>query len=296
MNKKTAGIAISIVVTIVVLVALYFLYAALDRDKDTGQGSSMTVPAEITGEVIYIPFPVKITVDGDLSDWAGLPSYFVDRGPMLSTDPAEDGSFTFSVAADKNNFYITMQMPDRNIIAGQHGAEFWNEDSMEFYINASGNLNAETYGPKIFQININAGNIGNTDPKALTITGVNSVDAVVNGYVFKTENGWGFEASVSLKDVVRPAHGLEIGFQAQINGASIQDRDVKLIWSKADTADLSWQNPQLFGRAIFVELGRTGNWSGLARTRSHQTQKCIWLTSASSARWMPPVNRCCNRQ
>ena len=26
----------------------------------------LSVPAEISGEVVYVPFPVKITVDGDL--------------------------------------------------------------------------------------------------------------------------------------------------------------------------------------------------------------------------------------
>ncbi len=57
--------------------------------------------------------------------------------------------------------------------------------------------------------------------------------------------------------ILEVAHGREIGFQAQINGATTQDRDVKLIWSKADTTDLSWQDPRLFGRAIFFELGRT---------------------------------------
>lgn len=257
MKKKTI-ILIAVGVLVIAIMAVLYLVSVREKE-DTVSDTGNSVPPEVAGEVVYIPFPVKVTVDGDLSDWAGLPSYRVDRGPMLSTDPAEDGSFTFSVAADKKYFYITMQMPDKNIIAGQHGVEFWNEDSMEFYINASGDLNAETYGPKIFQVNINAANIGNTDPEALVITGANSTDAVVKGFVFKTEDGWGFEASVSLKDVVQPADGLEIGFQAQVNGASVQDRDVKLIWSNADTADLSWQNPQLFGRAIFIELDRTGN-------------------------------------
>ena len=87
------------------------------------------VPPEIPGELIYIPFPVEITLDGDLGDWDGLPASFVDYGSMPSSDPEENGSFTFSVAADMDNFYITMQMPDKNIIAGQHGANFWDEDS-----------------------------------------------------------------------------------------------------------------------------------------------------------------------
>ncbi len=216
-----------------------------------------SIPPEVSGEVLYIPFPVSIKVDGDLSDWAELPNNFVDRGPTPSTDPAENGSFTFSVAADADYLYVTMQMPDKNIIAGQHGTEFWNEDSMEFYINASDDLNATAYDMKMMQVNINAADIGNTDPEALTITGVFSTDADVSGFVFKTADGWGFEAALALADLLEVTHGKEIGFQAQINGAAVQDRDIKLIWSRADTGDLSWEHPNLFGRALFYEIGRS---------------------------------------
>ena len=221
------------------------------------QQPAASIPPEVPGEVVYIPFPVPIQVDGDLSDWADIPSIYVDRGPTPSADPAENGSFTFSVAADADYLYVTMQMPDKNIIAGKHGTEFWNEDSMEFYVNASDDLNATAYGMKMMQVNINAADIGNTDPGALTITGVFSTDAKVNGFVFNTADGWGFEAALALDGLLEVTHGKEIGFQTQINGASTQDRDIKLIWSKADTEDLSWQHPNLFGRALFYELGRS---------------------------------------
>lgn len=216
-----------------------------------------TIPPEVPGEALYVPFPVSIEVDGDLSDWVDIPTIFVDRGPTPSADPAENGSFTFAVAADRDYLYVTMQMPDKNIIAGQHGTEFWNEDSMEFYVNASDDLNATAYGMKMMQVNINAADIGNTDPDALTITGVFSSDAKVSGFVFATADGWGFEAALALADLLEVTHGKEIGFQAQINGATVQDRDVKLIWSKADTSDQSWEHPNLFGRALFYELGRS---------------------------------------
>lgn len=223
---------------------------------DEEQAEALFVPDEIPGEVVYVPFPFAINLDGNLEDWQKLPFYTVDSGPNLSPDPLENGSFTFAVAADADSFYITMQMPDKNIVAGQHGTEFWNEDSMEFYINASGNLAAKSYTTNIFQLNFNAADIGNTDPDALTITGVFSTDVPVKGYVFKTEIGWGMEAALPLEGIIKPEHGKEIGFQAQINGATTKDRDVKLIWSKADTKDESWQYPYLFGRAIFFELGR----------------------------------------
>lgn len=68
----------------------------------------MFIPDQIQGEVVYIPFPVNISVDGDLSDWNDLPAYLVDKGPLPAINPEENGSFLFSVAADLNNFYITM--------------------------------------------------------------------------------------------------------------------------------------------------------------------------------------------
>ena len=58
-----------------------------------------------------------------------------------------------------------------------------------------------------------------------------------------------------LKDLVEPKHGVEIGFQAQINGASEADRDTKLIWSLADTTDQSWICPFCLA-GLFFELGR----------------------------------------
>jgi len=61
-----------------------------------GQTSPKTaepaIPAEIPGEVVYIPFPVAITVDGNLDDWKDLPVITVDRGPTPSANPAENGS------------------------------------------------------------------------------------------------------------------------------------------------------------------------------------------------------------
>lgn len=218
----------------------------------------LLAPPEITGAAVYIPFPVNITVDGDLRDWTGVPMQVVDRGPYTSGDPTDNGSFTFAVAADATNFYITMSMPDKNIIGGQHGREFWNEDSLEFYFNVSGDLGSRIYKDGIFQVNINAGDLGNSDPTALTLTGVRSDTLSVQGLVFSTPDGWAFEALVPLEALgITPTHGLEIGFQAQANGATVKDRDSKLIWSLADTGDISWQNPGVFGRGLFFEIGRT---------------------------------------
>lgn len=239
--------------TILILGIIPIPYAVIAQDGD----ENLLAPTEVLGEAIYVPFSVDIEVDGDLSDWQGVPVQHVDRGSALSDDPDENGSFTFAVAANPENIFIYMTMPDQNIIAGEHGLDYWNEDSFEFYLNLSGDLATNTYKQGIYQININATNIGNTDPTELTLTGVNSADITVEGFVFETENGWGVEIRVPMTVLgIEPMHGLEIGFQAQANGASEHDRNVKLIWSNADELDTSWQNPNVFGRALFFEIDR----------------------------------------
>lgn len=221
------------------------------------QDDDPLVPLGVEGETVYIPFPVDITLDGDLADWVGIPANTVDWGQSPSAVPEENGSFTFALAADSERLYLYMTMPDQNIIAGQHGTEFWNEDSLEFFVNLTDNFWPRGYADGIAQVNINATNIGNTDPAALTLTGVRANSLGVQSFVFKTEDGWGFEAAIPLGDWITPAHGAEIGFQAQANGAAIADRNVLLSWSKADANNGSWQNPSLFGRALFFEIGQT---------------------------------------
>jgi len=219
------------------------------------QGS---VPPAIPGQAVYVAYPVTIAIDGSLSDWEGLPSVTVDKGPSTSSDPAENGSFTFGVAADETAFYIYMTMPDKTIITGQHGTDYWNEDSLEFYLNLTGNRWASEFTDGIVQYRIIPGDIGKTDIAEITSSGQNVASAPISqAAVFATEDGWGFEAAVPWGSWLKPVHGLEFGFQAQANGASEQDRNVKLIWSAADTQDRSWNTPSLFGVGLIYEIGRS---------------------------------------
>ena len=222
------------------------------------KGVAPLAPAQVDGVVVYVPFPANITVDGKLDDWAGVPVETVTKGPLISPDPSQNGSYSFQVAADASNFYVHMSAVTKTIIAGKHKTDFWNEDSMEFFFNTTGDLSVGAYGTHIEQVNVNAADIGNKNPDGLTITGVGASQVHVHGFVFKTTDGWGFEVSVPMADLgIVPTGGEEIGFQTQLNGASKQDRDAQLTWSKADTGNLSYQNPSAFGSAIFVEAGQT---------------------------------------
>jgi beta-glucanase (GH16 family) len=221
------------------------------------QSKHTLAPDQIPGAAVYIPYPVKITLDGDLSDWKGVPIQRVETGLPKGPDKRQNQYFDFAVAADNDYLYIYMYSEDNNIIAGKHKGDFWNEDSMEFYINLTDNLNARAYGPGIAQITINATNIGNKSVSTLSVSGTNAESFKVKAKVFKTADGWAFEAAVPLDEKSRPAHGKTIGFQVHANGASSKDRDSKLIWGKLDTADQSYQNPGVFGRAVFFKIGST---------------------------------------
>jgi endoglucanase len=221
----------------------------------------LLAPPQVPGIAVYIPYDVGIKVDGKLDDWARVPVQSVDYGPKISGDYLEDGEFRFQVAADETNLYLAATANDKNIIAGKHAGNYWNEDSMEFYLNTSGDMNAHSYGDHIWQVNINAADIGKTNPDGLTLTGVNSNKIKVHGYVFKTTlpyPGYGFEISVPMSDLgIKPESGKEIGFSMQLNGASVLDRNVQLNWSTADTNNTSYQDPAKFGTAIFFKTGQT---------------------------------------
>ena len=214
-------LALVLAVLLMVLAA-----ASLATAQDGGE---WLAPPEVDGETVYIPFNVPITLDGDLSDWAGVQPITVTRGPSTSGDPANNGAFTFGVAADQDTLYVYMTSPDQNIITGQHDANYWNEDSMEFYLNLSGDLAATAYTAGVFQINLKPLDIGNTDPAGLNITGTSGVrrSGDRRGVQDRRRLGLRGGASPWRSMVSSRRTALAIGFQAQANGATTKDRDFK---------------------------------------------------------------------
>jgi endo-1,4-beta-xylanase len=214
-------------------------------------------PDSAEGLAYYAPFPVMITLDGDASDWANIPRVSVNDGPQVPE--GSDTSFEFAAAADDTYLYLLADVTDSAIVSGIYDpADGWyREDSVEFYINASGELSLVGYDTGVAQIGILAANIGNTgDP---ILGGSNSAASQIQVVAVETETGYLIEAAVPLVTEVwniTPEHLGTIGFQAHLNGASADDRDTKLIWSLADTEDQSWTNPSVFGRLIFWDVNQ----------------------------------------
>lgn len=219
--------------------------------EPTKTDPAQLAPDPVPGLIYYAPVGVSITLDGDLADWENVPRVLVDKGPMVPAN--NDTSFEFAAAADDSNLYYMANVTDSKVVYGNYQPGNWyQEDSIEFYLNATGDLAATSYKPGIVQIGIMAANIEN--PAEPMVGGSNNGDAQLSFVVVKTDTGYVVEASVPLKtDVweITPEHQSVIGFQAHLNGSSADDRDTKLIWSAADIQDQSWSNPSLFGQLIF---------------------------------------------
>ena len=218
-------------------------------------------PQGKSGEVYYAPFPVRITLDGALEDWRGVPKVTFSGGIVASKKPGEDGPVTFAVAADANFLYCLAEITDRTIVAGQRDKRFWEEDSVEFYLNATGDFATKSYKPGIAQVTIPALNIGKSANEAV-IAGINGAASGAAAIAIKTPTGWAVETAIPLKNTawnIPLEHGGTIGFEVGLNGSSspTAGQEVKLAWSKLDTnADSNASNnPSVFGKVVLFKIG-----------------------------------------
>jgi beta-glucosidase len=216
----------------------------------------LLAPEGIAQETYYAPFPLTITLDGDLSDWEGVPLVTI---PEEAKEYPDLSSVTFGAAADDTYLYFMGDITDDNIISGEHGSDYWNEDSVEFYVNGTGDLSLTSYQDGVAQITVPPLNIGLSTEESV-VGGVRADTTGAQVAAVETDTGWSVEVAVPLKNNVwniRLDHGNVIGFQVHLNGASTANRDLKLIWSAFDQADSSYQNPSVFGKLIFFEIGQT---------------------------------------
>ncbi len=217
-------------------------------------GWSATALGQVSGTSASVVLEAESTIvlDGQLDDWANVPAIVTVGGPVASEDPGANGRLRWQVSADPNTIFFAATITDATIVAGENGENYWNEDSLEFYLNFSGDLAATGYGEGISQIRISAVDIGATNPQALTLTGIGLDQHEVTGFVFATNEGWGTEIAVDVSTLVEPVVGERFGLQVQANGSSGGDRDLKLSWSAADVNDTSFEDPSVFAQGVFV--------------------------------------------
>jgi hypothetical protein len=236
----------------------YLLSALLMALTVFGAAAQPLAPAEIPGKVAYIPFPVDIQVDGKFDDWKAVGWSTCSTSYPAGAPVDDGGSFQYSLAAKDNLLYIAFRVPDRKIVTGLHGDNWYDEDSFEIFTQFDAKrLTADRYSRKTSQIRVAPFGAGNTDPAAVSVTGTNVPE--IRGYTVKTADGWAFEGTISIDKAFLPlTHGAFFGLNLQLNAAITKsNRESQVVWSVFDPNNNSWQQPKSFARGQFFAVGQT---------------------------------------
>lgn len=209
--------------------------------QDAGASVSVTVVDD-----------TAISADGDLSEWADIPLTVTVGGPQPSPDPGLRGRLRWQVAADSTTLYLAATVTDDLIVVGDDPNRYWDDDSIEFYLNLSDDLTTTEYGSGIAQIRITPVGLSDQSPTAVTVNGNNFEQFPVRGVTFATNDGWGSEVAIDITEFASPVVGERFGIQIDLNGSSGAGRDIKLIWSSRDVDDTSFEDPSVFGQGVFV--------------------------------------------
>lgn len=204
------------------------------------------------GELVQVPFDVRIRLDGDLTDWAEIP---------FTTVATESERLGFAVAADHSNLYVAATVAGDNLTISE-------TDTLEVYVNFTEDLTLETYTDGVFQIILPAANLDverevtNNMVEMHIIEGVSQVwelppPAIIRGRnsdridpivaSFETQDGWGIEGAIPLPADFAPADGERIGFDVIADMPDVLERP--LVWSSPAS-----ESPSAFGVAEFVAI------------------------------------------
>jgi len=213
------------------------------------------------GVLYECAFPNTVKLDGDLNDqpWQYAPWHTIEHDEGTGPAPNEkDATCSFAAVADNEWLYVALRVTDDEIVTGESfGADLWNDDSVEIYIDAN-NERAGAYQVDDSQITIGASNIGaDIEEPELGGTGDGPLTGT-HAAVVESADGWIVESAVPLKNNkwdIEPENGLIIGFNIHFNDDDDGgDRDHKLIWSLKDVDDASWENTTRFADLKFVQL------------------------------------------
>ncbi|MGB8434535.1 MAG: DUF2341 domain-containing protein [Burkholderiales bacterium] len=201
-----------------------------------------------------IPFAGgTVTIDGNGAEagWASAAANAITTQVLGSTisGPA-DLSGAWKALWDSTNIYVLVAVSDNqrwNDSGG--GVNFWADDSVEIYIDATNNSKAlSTYDGNDAQFwFLVDGTIGIGPGSSLSTAGITR--AVVDsgaGYVVETAIPWttlGYASAPSAGQLI----GIDVMIQDDDDGGT---RDDKLSWNSPN--DLAWQNPSLFGTGVLA--------------------------------------------
>jgi hypothetical protein len=251
-------------------------------------------PSGVEGILYYCPRidllppsvggPLGIEVDGMIDEEAwGRASWALwsTRFPSTQAPQEPDCILEWAAVADLQTLYVAWRIADdvRSNLEN-HGCDVFNDDSVEFYIDANHD-DGELYRIDDVQILLGVDQIDVIDPFSIGLgitRGIRNeclLDGLPAPEVCRARlaglistTGWQGEAAIPLETTgvdgfgwpqwnVDPVHRSSIGWNIAVNDDDDGGgRDDKLNWSALDTMDASWTRPSVFGDLMFFDPGR----------------------------------------
>lgn len=179
------------------------------------------------------------TIDGNLNDAVWQTGTWTNVTRVVEGAAPAPVSARYKVRWDSYGIVVAVDVTDPALFADS-GATWYNDDSIEIYIDANNNGSA-TYGADDFQFSVRYGEDLLREQNG---GGINS-----QAYTYQTANGWSAEFDIYWADLgIAGGEGAVIGFDVGVNydqnGAA---REGVLMWN--GTAN-NWQTTAGFGDAV----------------------------------------------
>ena len=164
-------------------------------------------------------------IDGDLSEWAGQPTY---DSPFLAYwddgwDQTNDGTVRWHLGWDDANLYIAARVSDNQHVQTQTGNKVYLGDSLEIQIDTDGGA-ATSVSPREFQVNLSPGDFVSLPPSANLSQGTDAggmFDAPGGHRITVaaqwTSDGYTVEAAVPWSDLLSGPFGQPMGIALNLD-------------------------------------------------------------------------------
>jgi endo-1,4-beta-D-glucanase Y len=226
------------------------------------QADALPIPDGVPGVRVFVPFDMPIAADGDLSDWAAMAWQPLANVRFQPENPAQRPAARFALAADLNALYLAVEVTDPAVVPSSNPAEPWRGDAIEVNLDWSGDENTTEYVPGVAQFFLTPAmaqreDAQREDATTLALAG-RAADQLgtVRGRVVTTAAGWAAELAIPFHGRMLPAQSASFGIALSLTSArtaadGTPEADAHLYWSAADRDGVAWQNPAVFGQAVF---------------------------------------------
>lgn len=214
-----------------------------------------TIPPP-TSNVEAAPALSPPTIDGDLSEWAGVrayeSTYRVFNAPRW--DGTDDLTAVWQLAWDATHLYIAVAVADDVHVQTQTGNQIFRGDSVDMQFETNLARASSQLGPSNFQITFSPGNFAGLPPSAFRFQGTSQgqiLDAPGGHRITlaaqKTAVGYNLEAAIPWSDLnVAPFSGLVLGVALNASDNDTPGTAVQEVM-KSHVSTRTFANPTTWG-------------------------------------------------